>query len=180
MKVVICIPLEVNQQMVVLVLNRVVLVLNSLRVGKMLAKHIEVAINLNIFFHSICTNLFTCVFLIYKILYIDAEAENDAPNVSWKRRRTECVIQEEGCTPTTTYLSDISDIPWESNMQKCTLKMCQHLHEKLKRDLMDLTVPAESRRSLEIVSHCLSELVDVYRKLGPTIDTFVEVMRKKK
>ena len=34
------------------------------------------------YFHSICTNLFTCIFLIYKILYIDAEAENATPNVA--------------------------------------------------------------------------------------------------
>ena len=43
---------------------------------------------------------------------------------------------------------------------------------------MALTLLAESRQSLEIVTHSLGELVDVYRKLGPTTDTFVEVMRK--
>ena len=78
----------------------------------MLANHIEVAINLNIIFIQfvqICLH----VFLIYKILYIDAEGENFSPNVAPKRRRTERVIQEEGCTPTTTYSSDVSDIPWE-------------------------------------------------------------------
>ena len=70
MNVVTCIPLEANQQMVVLVLNqlvvvlvlsRVVLVLNSLRVGKMLANPIEVAINLNIIFIQfvqICVHVF--------------------------------------------------------------------------------------------------------------------------
>ena len=79
MKVVIFIP-QANQRMVMLVLSREILVFNSLRVGKMLANHIEVAINLNIFFIQfvqICLHVF---FLIYKILYIDAEAEN-APNV---------------------------------------------------------------------------------------------------
>ena len=59
MKVVICIPLEANKRMVMLILNqsvvvlvfsRVILVLNSLRVGKMLANHIELSINSNIFF----------------------------------------------------------------------------------------------------------------------------------
>ena len=45
---------------------------------------------------------------------------------------------------------------------------------------MALTLPAESRHSLEIVTHSLSELVDVYLKLGPTTDTFVEVLRKRK
>ena len=63
-------------------------------------------------------------------------------------------------------------------MQQCTLQRCQHLHEKLKRDLVALTLLAESRQSLEIVTHSLSELVYVYLNLGPTIDTFVEVMRK--
>ena len=43
---------------------------------------------------------------------------------------------------------------------------------------MALTLPAESRQILEIVTHSLSELVDVYLNLGPTTDTFVEVMRK--
>ena len=45
---------------------------------------------------------------------------------------------------------------------------------------MSLTLPAESRQSLEIVTHSLDQLVDVYRKLEPTTDTFVEVMRKRK
>ena len=65
-------------------------------------------------------------------------------------------------------------------MQQCRLQRCQNLHSKLKRDLMSLKLPAESRESLEIVSHSLIELVEVYLRLGPTTDTFVEVMRKKK
>ena len=121
MKVVICIPPEANQWMVMLVLNQsvVVLVLSSLRVGKMLANHIEVAINLNIIFIQF-VQIYLHVFLIYKIIYIDAEGENVALNVARKRCRTKCVIQEEGCTPTTTYPSDIFGIPWESNIQQCT------------------------------------------------------------
>ena len=82
----------------------------------MLANHIEVAINFNIFFIQfvqICLHVF---FLIYKILYIDAETEN-SPNVGKKRRSVEHIIQEEGSPPTTTYPTDISDIPWERNMQ---------------------------------------------------------------
>ena len=43
---------------------------------------------------------------------------------------------------------------------------------------MALTLPAESRKILEIVTHSLSELVDAYLKLGPITDTFLEVMRK--
>ena len=45
---------------------------------------------------------------------------------------------------------------------------------------MDLTLPVESRQSLEILTHSLSEIVNVYKNLGPTTGTFVEVMRKRK
>ena len=45
---------------------------------------------------------------------------------------------------------------------------------------MSLTLPAESRQSLEIVTHSLGQLVDVYQNIGPTTDTFVDVMRKRK
>ena len=65
-------------------------------------------------------------------------------------------------------------------MQQCTLQRCQHFHSKLKRDLVSLKLPAESRESLEIVTHSLGKLVNVYLRLGPTTDTFVEVMRKRK
>ena len=46
-------------------------------------------------------------FYLYKILYIDEEGEN----VARKIRRLEHVIQEEGCTPTTTYHYDIFYLP---------------------------------------------------------------------
>ena len=90
-KVGIFIPPKANQWIVVLVLSRVVLVLNSFRVGKMLVNHIEVVINLNIFFIQfvqICLHVF---FAIYEILYIVGEAEN-APNVGKKRCKAECFI----------------------------------------------------------------------------------------
>ena len=45
---------------------------------------------------------------------------------------------------------------------------------------MALTVPAESRQSLEIVTHSFGKLVNVYKNLGPMTDTFVELMRKRK
>ena len=73
------------------------------------------------FFHSICTNLFTCVFFnIQNFIYVDVEAEN-APNGGQNRRGVERYIQEEGGLPTTTYPADISDIQWERNMAQCTL-----------------------------------------------------------
>ena len=83
-KVVICIPPEANQWLVVLVLNKFILVLNSFSVGKMLANHIRVSINLNIFFIQFVQILLHVFFLIYKILYIDAETEI-APNVGRNR-----------------------------------------------------------------------------------------------
>ena len=43
---------------------------------------------------------------------------------------------------------------------------------------MSLKHPAESRESLQIVKHFLSTLVDVWKNIRPTIDTFVEVMTK--
>ena len=139
----------------------------------MLANYVEVAINFNIFFIEfvqICLHVF--FYNIQNFIYIDVEAEN-IPTIGQNRRREECYIQEEGCLPTTTYPVDISDIPWERNMAQCTLERCQQLHAKLQRDLVALTLPAESRQSLEIVRHSLGELVAVYRNLGPTTTTFV-------
>ena len=43
---------------------------------------------------------------------------------------------------------------------------------------MSLTLPSERQQRLEIVTHYLGQLVDVYQKLRPTIDNFVDVMRK--
>ena len=65
-------------------------------------------------------------------------------------------------------------------MEECTLQRCERLHEKLQRDLVALSLPAKSRQSLEIVRHSLGKIVNVYRNLGPTTDTFVEMMRKRK
>ena len=45
---------------------------------------------------------------------------------------------------------------------------------------MVLTLPAESRKSLEIVTHLLGELVNVYKNLRLMNGTFVEVMRNGK
>ena len=45
---------------------------------------------------------------------------------------------------------------------------------------MSLKFLAKSQESLEIVTHSLSKLVDVYLRLGLTTDTLVEVMRKRK
>ena len=65
-------------------------------------------------------------------------------------------------------------------MAQCTLQRCQKIHAKLWRYLVALTLLAESRQSLEIVTHSLGEIVNVYRTLGLMTNTFVEVMRKRK
>ena len=45
---------------------------------------------------------------------------------------------------------------------------------------MALNLPTKSRKNLEIATHTLGQQVDVYQNLGPTTDSFVEVMRKRK
>ena len=65
-------------------------------------------------------------------------------------------------------------------MAECTLQRCESLHAKLQRDLVALSLPVESRQILEIVAHSLGEMVKVYRNIGPTTDSFVEMMRKRK
>lgn len=65
-------------------------------------------------------------------------------------------------------------------MAECTLQRCEKIHEIFLRDLVDLTVPAESQQSLEIVTHSLGEILNVYKNLGPATITFVEVIRKRK
>ena len=45
---------------------------------------------------------------------------------------------------------------------------------------MSLKIPGKSQEILEVVTRYFSELVDVYLRLGPTADTFIEVMRKNK
>lgn len=45
---------------------------------------------------------------------------------------------------------------------------------------MTLSLPTTSRQSLEIVTHSLGKIVNVYINLGLTTDTFVEMMRKRK
>ena len=60
------------------------------------------------------------VFYLYMLFYILMQRVKMSLE---KRRRSDCVIQEEGCTPTMTYPSDISDLPWEKNIQQCTIQM---------------------------------------------------------
>ena len=45
---------------------------------------------------------------------------------------------------------------------------------------MALSLPADSRQSLEIVTHSLGEMVNVYRNIGPMTDSFVEMMTNRK
>ena len=43
-----------------------------------------------------------------------------------------------------------------------------------------MELPAESREILEIVVYSLSSFFYIYKKLGPTKDFFIDVMRRRK
>ena len=48
-----------------------------------------------------------------------------------------------------THPFEITDcLPWETNIQKCTLQRCEHLYSKLKKDLSSLKLYAESQKKL--------------------------------
>ena len=72
MKGVIFIALKANQQLVVLVLSRVVLglVLSRVMLEKMLTNNVKVTINFNMFFIKFVQLFLHVFFLIYEILYI--------------------------------------------------------------------------------------------------------------
>ena len=45
---------------------------------------------------------------------------------------------------------------------------------------MVLELPQESKQSLQIVFHSLENFMDAYQKMGPTTDSFVNLMRRRK
>ena len=48
------------------------------------------------------------------------------------RARTQYVQLAEGCTPITTYPSNLpEELPWESGIQQTTLKSCRAHYDKL-------------------------------------------------
>jgi hypothetical protein len=48
----------------------------------------------------------------------------------------------------------------------------------LKNDLRCLDLPRESKKSLDIVLHSLQNFMDAYQKMGPTNDSFIDLMRR--
>lgn len=81
-------------------------------------------------------------------------------------------------TPTTTYPYDIPDeLPWETNLQQCTLQNYIAHYSKLRKDHWSLELLAEIRHSPKIVVHSLRSFIDIYKNLGPTTNCFIDMMR---
>jgi hypothetical protein len=84
-------------------------------------------------------------------------------------------------TPTSTYPSDVGDeLPWEGYTEEMTLERCSGVKRRLQNDLRCLDLPRESKQSLEIVLHSLQNFMDAYQKMGPTTDSFIDLMRRRK
>ena len=65
--------------------------------------------------------------------------------------RTQYVQLVEGCTPITTYPSDLpEDIPWESGLQQTTLESFMAHYDKLQNDLSSLDLTPENKQSIDI------------------------------
>ena len=80
-----------------------------------------------------------------------------------------------------TYPSDLPDeIPWESDLQQTTLESCRAHYDKLQNDLSSLDLAPENKQSIEIVLLSLQKIIEVYEDLGPTIDGFVALMKRRK
>jgi hypothetical protein len=84
-------------------------------------------------------------------------------------------------TSTSTYPSDVGDeLPWEGNTEAMTLDRCSRVKNRLENDLVALKLPQESKQILQIVLHSLENFMDAYQKMGPTLDSFVNLMRQQK
>jgi len=89
--------------------------------------------------------------------------------------------ETEDYTPTSTYPSEVGDeLPWEGNTEAMTLERCSGVKTRLENDLAVLELPLESKQSLQIVLHSLENFMDAYLKMGPTTDSFVDLMRRRK
>jgi hypothetical protein len=89
--------------------------------------------------------------------------------------------ETEDYTPTSTYPSEVGDeLPWEGNTEAMTLERCSGVKRRLENDLAVLELPLESKQSLQIVLHSLENFMDAYLKMGPTTDSFVDLMRRRK
>jgi hypothetical protein len=89
--------------------------------------------------------------------------------------------ETEYYTPTSTYPSEVGDeLPWEGNTEAMTLERCSGVKRRLENDLAVLELPLESKQSLQIVLHSLDNFMDAYQKMGPTTNSFVDLMRRRK
>ena len=61
-----------------------------------------------------------------------------------------------------------------------TLERCSGVKRRLENDLAVLELPLERKQSLQIVLHSLENFMDAYQKMGPTTDSFVDLMRRRK
>jgi hypothetical protein len=50
----------------------------------------------------------------------------------------------------------------------------------LESDLVILELPQERKQSLQIVLHSLENFMDAYKKMGPTTESFVDLMSQRK
>ena len=98
------------------------------------------------------------------------------------RARTQYVQLDEGCTPITTYPSDLpKEIPCESGLQQMTLESCRAHYDKLQCDLSSLDLALENKQqSIDMVFQSLQKFIEVYEDLGPTTDGFVDLMHRRK
>ena len=81
--------------------------------------------------------------------------------------------------PIFTYPSKVGDeLPWEGNIEAMTLERCSGVKKRLENDLAVLELPLESKQSLKIVFHSLENFMDAYQKMGPTTNSFVNLMRQ--
>jgi hypothetical protein len=60
------------------------------------------------------------------------------------------------------------------------LERCSGVKKRLENDLVVLELPQERKQSLQIVLHSLENFMDAYQKMGPTTDSFVDLMRQRK
>jgi hypothetical protein len=67
---------------------------------------------------------------------------------------------------------------WEGTIEELTLKHFTSHHTKLKRDLQQMDLPAERKQRLEVIFHSFENFIDVYNNLGPTTNTFNDMMRR--
>ena len=89
--------------------------------------------------------------------------------------------ETEDYMPTSTYPSEVGDeLPWEGITEAMTLERCSGVKRRLENDLAVLELPLESKQSLQIVLHSLENFMDAYLKMGPTTDSFVDLMRRRK